>query len=260
MAVEVSGQNALEVRDLRVSYGAVAAVRGVDLQVSPGEVVVLLGANGAGKTSTVMGIAGLAKSDGLVFIESQDVSRLGAHRRTRRGLATVPEGRRIIAPLTVEENLLLGGYRRGGKRKLQAEIDEIYTRFPNLFERRHVAGGLLSGGEQQMLALARAHMNAPSVILMDEPTMGLSPRLVDEVMSFVAELASAGCAILMAEQNAHAALGIATLGVVIDGGEVTARGTPAELRADPALTRAFLGTEDLGTSISELQKTTKDSE
>lgn len=232
----------LEVSDLKVAYGAVEAVRGLSLQIERGEVVVLLGANGAGKTSTVRSICGsVPATGGRVRYQGEEILGRAPHRLTRGGMVLVPEGRRIIAPLSVEDNLLLGGFVRGGRSRLGDRLEEMYELFPVLRERRNLAGGLLSGGEQQMLALARAWMSEPTLLMMDEPTMGLAPVAVDVIVKAVTGVAASGVGVLMVEQNAMAVLPIADRVHVIEQGRIVYSGTPDGLREDETLVSAFLG-------------------
>jgi branched-chain amino acid transport system ATP-binding protein len=232
----------LEIHDLQVAYGGVVAVRGIDLSVSEGEVVVVLGANGAGKTSTLRAVAGQVRSrSGHVVWLGTDVSGWPAYRIARAGLALVPEGRKVFAPLTVHENLLLGSYTRRDRHRRAQLLESVYEMFPHLYARRTQAAGWLSGGEQQMLAFGRALMAEPKLILLDEPSMGLAPAVVDDIMRYIAEIASRGIGLLMVEQNAAAALEVATAVTVLERGAVVVRGTPRELRSDDAVVRAFLG-------------------
>ncbi len=232
----------LEVRGAHVRYGQVHAVRGVDLRVDEGEVVVVVGPNGAGKSSLMGAISGLVPFDsGEVSFRGRPIARLAAHRIARLGLVQVPEGRRIFAPLTVEENLLLGAYSRGRAPTLSADRDEILAMFPILAERRAMPAGLLSGGEQQMLAFGRALMGKPDVLLVDEPSMGLAPALVDQVIAVIGRISAQGIAILMVEQNASAAFGVADRAYVLDQGTVTLSGTAEEVSSDPRVVEAFLG-------------------
>jgi branched-chain amino acid transport system ATP-binding protein len=231
----------LEIADLAVRYGGIVAVRNVSLSVEPGEIFVLLGANGAGKSSTLRGITGLVKRSGSIRWDGQDISKWRSNRIARSGMVLVPEGRRIFSPLTVEENLLLGAYTQKSKEWQRTCIERVFTMFPILADRRKGRAGLLSGGEQQMLAFGRALMANPRMILMDEPSMGLAPAVVDFVMGSVAAIAESGIAVLMVEQNAAVALDVAHRAAVLERGEVSLRGSAAELREDPGVLRAFLG-------------------
>ncbi|MFB8387517.1 ABC transporter ATP-binding protein [Microbacterium sp. NPDC055910] len=219
----------LEIRDLQVSYGAVRAVRGVSLHAAPGRVSLVLGANGAGKSTTLRAAAGfLRQAEGSVSLDGDELLGRPANAVVRRGVTLVPEGRKIFAPLTVEENLRLGGYLTP-KREAAEILDTVYERFPILSERRHGVAGLLSGGEQQMLAFGRALMSRPRVILMDEPSMGLAPTMVHTVMRSVREIADSGVAVLMVEQNANASLRIADDVSVMSRGATTWTGLAGEV-------------------------------
>lgn len=233
----------LEVSKLEVNYGAVRAVSEVSIAVEPGEVVVVLGPNGAGKSSSLRAIAGLIKSRGSVTWDGADISRWSAYRRARAGIALVPEGRRVFAPLTVEENLMLGAYGTRSAAGRRGKVEEIFALFPRLETRRKSHSGLLSGGEQQMLAIGRALMAEPSLILMDEPSMGLAPTVVDIVMDSVKAIAATGIGVLMVEQNAIAALDIADRAAVLNRGTVVAIDDAHTLREHPAVLRAFLGSQ-----------------
>ncbi|MDR5699765.1 ABC transporter ATP-binding protein [Agromyces aerolatus] len=232
----------LEVSDLQVAYGNVVGLRSLDLTVRAGEIHALLGSNGAGKSSALNAIAGVVpvRSGGVVF-RGKDLTRTATWRIAQSGLVLVPEGRQIIGPLTVEENLRLGGFanRRGSDRKALEE--SVYETFPVLAEYRNTAGGLLSGGQQQMLAFGRALMAEPRLMLLDEPSMGLAPVMVDRILDSVVEIARRGIGVLMVEQNA-AALDIADHAAVLEQGVVVTRGEPDEVRDDPRVMRAFLGT------------------
>ena len=232
----------LEILDLKVSYGAVKALDGVSLSVPKGAIVALLGANGSGKTTTIRAITGLAAPQaGRILLDGRPLTGLPPHEVVRRGVAVVPEGRRIFINLSVHENLLLGGYVRRDKDSLARDLDEIYDTFPRLAERRGQMAGTLSGGEQQMLALGRALMSRPRLLLLDEPSLGLAPLLVKEVFNIVARLNHRGVTILLVEQNAAAALHIAGCGYVLETGRVVLAGTGAELLEHPQLQDAYLG-------------------
>jgi branched-chain amino acid transport system ATP-binding protein len=236
----------LEVEGLEVRYGGLVAVHGIDLTLQEGEVTLILGSNGAGKSSTLNALAGaLRPSRGAVRFDGRDITRWPSHKVSRNGLVLVPEGRRIIAPLSVEENLLLGGYSVRSKQRRAELLEEMFTMFPILRERRAAAGGLLSGGEQQMLAFGRALMSQPRLILLDEPSMGLAPIIVDQIMESVTQIAARGVSVLMVEQNAAAALPRADAAYVLEQGEVILHGTAAEVERDPLVLRAFLGLEEL---------------
>lgn len=234
--------SALELEKVSVRYGGIVAVHGIDLVVGDNEVLAVLGANGAGKSSLLKGIVGLAKlGSGSVRWAGEDITGAPAYRIARRGLVLVPEGRRVFAPLTVEENLLLGAYTQPSRSWQKQRIDHVYAMFPVLSERRAKSAGLLSGGEQQMLAFGRALMANPKLILMDEPSMGLAPVIVDAIMASVAAIAREGIGVLMVEQNATAALEVAHRVVVLDRGEIVLRGTVDEVRSHPLVLQAFLG-------------------
>lgn len=229
----------LEVKDLHVSYGAVNAVHGVSVRAEPGRVTLVLGANGAGKTTSLRAIAGYHRpKSGSVVLDGRDLVGKRAHTIVRRGMVMVPEGRKIFSSLTVEENLRMGGY-RATKSQIEATMPEVYEQFPILDDRSDMAAGLLSGGEQQMLAFGRALMAQPQVILMDEPSMGLAPTMVDTVMDNVRAIAERGIAVLMVEQNADAGLAVADEVSIITRGETVWTGPAAE--ADRAAVHAVLG-------------------
>jgi branched-chain amino acid transport system ATP-binding protein len=231
----------LEIDDLHVNYAHVEAVRGVGLTVQPGKVTLVLGANGAGKTTTLKAVAGLQPPHrGTVTLDGGDLTGLAPHAIVRRGVALVPEGRKVFAPLTVAENLRLGGY-TAAKNQYDETLARVYEMFPILSERRGGAAGLLSGGEQQMLAFGRALMSQPKVMLMDEPSMGLAPVVVDTVLQKVRAMADSGLGILMVEQNAEAGLDVADEVVAVARGEVVYSGPAAEARNHADVLRAFLG-------------------
>jgi branched-chain amino acid transport system ATP-binding protein len=232
----------LEILDLQVSYGAITALDGVSLRVPRGAIVALLGANGSGKSTTIRAITGLAVPQGgdIVF-DGRSLKGLPPHQVVRRGVAVVPEGRRIFSNLSVHENLLLGGYIRRDQQSLARDLEEIYGTFPRLAERRVQMAGTLSGGEQQMLALGRALMSRPRLLLLDEPSLGLAPLLVKEVFSIVCELNRLGVTILLVEQNAGAALKIAGYGYVLENGRLVLEGSGAELLQHSRLQDAYLG-------------------
>lgn len=231
----------LEIRDLHVNYGNIEAVRGVSLEVRPGQVTLVLGANGAGKTTTLKAVAGLhPPTRGEVTLTGETITGLPPHKIVRRGVALVPEGRRVFSPLTVAENLRLGGY-TAEKSAFEETLARVYEMFPILRDRQNGAAGLLSGGEQQMLAFGRALMSQPKVMLMDEPSMGLAPVVVDSVMEKVRTMADAGIGILMVEQNAEAGLDVADEVVAIARGEVVYSGPAGEARNHASVLRAFLG-------------------
>ena len=236
----------LEVTDLHVRYGGAIAVRGIDLHVDQGEVALVLGANGAGKTSSLRAIAGqLRQSKGSIRWSGSDISNWPSFRVTRAGLVMVPEGRKVFAPLSVKENLSVGGFTNRSKKRRLELIDQVYAMFPILKTRQDQAAGFLSGGEQQMLAFGRAMMAEPKVILMDEPSMGLSPAMVDIVMDAIGEIAGTGVGILMVEQNAMAALRVAGRAVVLERGSIVLTGSSDEVRNHPDVVKAFLGERGL---------------
>ncbi len=237
----------LEILNLKVAYGAIQALDGISLGVPQGALVALLGANGSGKTTTIKAITGLvARQAGRILLEGRDLQGLPPHEVIRRGVGVVPEGRRIFANLSVRENLLLGGYSRhdfSSKEARRRDLDEIYQTFPRLAERQGQSAGTLSGGEQQMLALGRALMSRPRLLLLDEPSLGLAPLLVKEVFNIVRRLNQQGVTILLVEQNAAAALKIAGYGYVLETGRVILEGPGAELLEHPRLKDAYLGDE-----------------
>jgi branched-chain amino acid transport system ATP-binding protein len=242
----------LEVTELAVSYGAVRAVENVSVSVHAGDVVAVLGANGAGKTSTVSAVSGLVKpAGGRVVWDGKDMTGWPAHRVARAGLTLVPEGRRVFAPMSVDENLLMGAYANASKSARSVMQAKIYEMFPILAERRKTAAGLLSGGEQQMLAFGRALMSEPRLIMMDEPSIGLAPAMVDRIMEAIADIAYQGIGVLLVEQNARAALEVATSGIVLQRGVLALRGTSAELRSDPGVVAAFLGQGGTGSGTGD---------
>jgi branched-chain amino acid transport system ATP-binding protein len=234
----------LEVSGLEVRYGALHAVRGIDLKLQVGQVAVVLGSNGAGKTSTMNAICGSLKPHaGTVRLDGRDITGKRSHVAAGLGLVQVPEGRHIIGPLSVEENLQLGAYRTRSRSRVRELLAEMYELFPILGERRHTAGGLLSGGEQQMLAFGRALMSEPKTLLLDEPSMGLAPIIVDKIIESVALIAQRGLSILMVEQNALAAFELADYAYVLEQGEVILEGPVDQVKDDPLVLRAFLGIE-----------------
>ena len=231
----------LEISDLHVRYGTAEAVRGVSLSAVPGRVTLVLGANGAGKTSTLHAVAGLVPvHEGRVALGGADVTGRAPHKIVRDGLVLVPEGRRMFAPLTVEENLVLGGY-TATREKSREVLEQVYGMFPILRERRRGAAGLLSGGEQQMLAFGRALMSSPDVMMLDEPSMGLAPTMVDSVLGAVRDIADSGIAVLLVEQNAEVGLEVADEVVAMARGEVVFSGPAAQARSNSSVVLAFLG-------------------
>ena len=231
---------ALEVRGLFAGYGRIEALHGIDLRLGRGELVALIGANGAGKTTLLRALSGLIKaSAGSVSLFGREISRESADARVRAGLSQVLEGRQVFGPLSVQDNLLLGSYTRPEGR--QQRMEEMYALFPILKEKRLLAAGTLSGGQQQMLAIARALMSEPKVLLLDEPSMGLAPLLVKEIFGVIARLKAQGIPILLVEQNAHAALSVADVGYVLETGTITLGGPAAQLLGDERVKAAYLG-------------------
>ena len=232
----------LEVRGLVVRYGGITALRKVDLRVDQGEIVCLVGANGAGKSTLLLAVSGLVRpSAGRIIFEERDIVGHKASRLPRRGLILVPEGRRVFANLSVSENLALGGYVYPRDARQRQDLDKVLDMFPRLAERLSQKAGTLSGGEQQMLALGRALMGRPRLLMMDEPSLGLSPLLVAEVFQTIRRIRERGVTVLLIEQNASAALAVADRGYVLEVGKVVLSGTGRELAADPRVQRAYLG-------------------
>jgi branched-chain amino acid transport system ATP-binding protein len=227
----------LEVKGLEVHYGGIRAVKGIDLEVAQGELVCLIGANGAGKTSTLKAICRLLASSGAIRYDGKDVSSAKVHELPRQGLVMVPEGRGIFPQLTVEENLMMGAYARGGR----GSSEQQYATFPRLRERRLQVAGTLSGGEQQMLALARALMSEPKLLLLDEPSMGLAPMMVTRIFDVVRDIAQRGVTILLVEQNARLALELAHRGYVMESGVIALSGKSTDLLNDSRVKEAYLG-------------------
>ncbi len=232
----------LEVRDLCVSYGAIRALHGVSFFVDEGEIVTLIGANGAGKSTALRTISGLQPVEsGEVAYNGEEITRAEASRIVRKGVVHVPEGRRIFAPLTVRENLEMGAFTRDNKAEIEETMDYVFRLFPRLKERLEQTGGTLSGGEQQMLAVARALMAKPKLLLMDEPSMGLAPILVEEIFDIIGEINKEGVTILLVEQNAHMALSVANRGYVLETGTIQLEGSAHELAENPRVRAAYLG-------------------
>jgi branched-chain amino acid transport system ATP-binding protein len=229
------------VRDLKVSYDSIRAVQGVSFTVLRGEIVALIGANGAGKTSILRAISGLAGYAGRILFEGKDLKRVPAHEIVALGIAQVPEGRGIFGNLTVGENLQLATWQRTDKVGIQADYDRVFQIFPRLKERERQAGGTLSGGEQQMLAVGRALMSGGRLMLLDEPSMGLSPRLVREIFRVIKEINQAGTTLLLVEQNANMALRLASRAYVLETGNIILSGTGEELLGDARVKQAYLG-------------------
>jgi branched-chain amino acid transport system ATP-binding protein len=232
----------LSLQQLQVGYGGIRAVKGIDLEVAAGELVCLIGANGAGKTTTLKAITGLVRpAAGRIVYDGQDIGGQRVHEIARRGLAMVPEGRGVFAQLTIQENLSMGAYARDDRAAIQADVERAFTLFPRLKERRTQTAGTLSGGEQQMLAMARALMSRPKLLLLDEPSMGLAPLMVERIFEVVRQIAAEGVTLLLVEQNARLALEVSHRGYVLDGGLVTISGEARALLVDPRVREAYLG-------------------
>lgn len=232
----------LEVKDLAVYYGVIKALDGISFEVNEGEVVALIGANGAGKTTTLHTVTGLLPpKSGTVTYHGQDITNLPAHKIVTLGIAHVPEGRRIFQQLSVLENLKMGAYTRKDKREISESLEQVYAHFPRLKERKNQVAGTLSGGEQQMLAMGRAMMSRPKLIVMDEPSMGLSPLLVKEVFKIILDLHKTGATILLVEQNAQMALSIADRAYVLETGRIVSEGSGQELLQSDEIKKAYLG-------------------
>ena len=232
----------LEVKDLQVYYGVIQALKGISFHVNQGEVIALIGANGAGKTTTLQTLTGiLSPKSGSIVFEGKDLTRTPAHKIVEMGMAHVPEGRRVFADMSVYENLLLGAYTRKDKAEIAESLASVYKRFPRLEERKGQRAGTLSGGEQQMLAMGRALMSRPRIILMDEPSMGLSPIFVNEIFDIIREVRESGTTVLLVEQNAKKALSIADRAYVLETGSITMDGKAEDLLNDEAVQKAYLG-------------------
>ena len=234
----------LSIRGLQVAYGGIQAVKGIDLDVNEGELVALIGANGAGKTTTLKAITGTqAWAGGEVLYRGESIRGVGSHELVARGLAMVPEGRGVFARMTITENLQMGAFTRSDKAEIRADRDRMFEAFPRLKERAEQMAGTLSGGEQQMLAMARALMSRPTLLLMDEPSMGLSPLMVEKVFEVVRSVSGQGTTILLVEQNAKLALEAADRGYVMDSGLITLEGEAKQMLTDPKVRAAYLGEE-----------------
>lgn len=232
----------LEVTGLTVYYGVIQALKGIDFTVDEGEIVTLIGANGAGKTTTMQSVMGLIPAQGgKVVYDGQDITKTPCHKIVHMGMTQVPEGRRVFSELTVHENLLMGAYANKDKAQIRRDIDEICQRFPRLGERRDQIAGTLSGGEQQMLAMGRAMMCHPKLLMLDEPSMGLSPLLVDEVFHIIRDFRDSGTTILLVEQNASKALTVCDRAYVLENGSIVLSGTGEELLASEDVKKAYLG-------------------
>jgi len=234
----------LEINGLNVHYGVIHALKNISLKVNQGEIVTLIGANGAGKTSTLRTISGLIKpTSGEILLEGEDITNLSAPQRVKLGISQVPEGRRIFPEMTVLENLELGAFLRKDTNNIKKDLENVYGRFPILNDRKRQTAGTLSGGEQQMLAMGRALMSRPRILLLDEPSMGLAPLLVREIFAIIKDINEAGTTILLVEQNASMALSIADRAYVLETGSIVMHGTGAELAQSNEIQKAYLGGE-----------------
>ena len=232
----------LEVQDIQVYYGMIQALKGVSFSVNEGEVIALIGANGAGKTTTLHTVTGLLRAkSGHIIYDGQDITKVPPHKIVTMGMAHVPEGRRVFANMTVLQNLKMGAYTRKDKNEIEQTLETVYTRFPRLKERQNQMAGTLSGGEQQMLAMGRALMSHPKIILMDEPSMGLSPIFVNEIFDIIQSVSASGTTVLLVEQNARKALSIADRAYVLETGNVVLEGKADELLHNDAIKKAYLG-------------------
>ena len=232
----------LEVKDLEVYYGVIQAIKGVSFHVEKGEVIALIGANGAGKTTILHTVTGLlSPKKGSVIFQGKDITKTPAHKIVSMGMAHVSEGRRVFAELSVYENLKMGAYTRTDKAEIEDSLKSVYKRFPRLEERKNQMAGTLSGGEQQMLAMGRALMSKPGIILMDEPSMGLSPILVNEIFDIIRSVSESGTTVLLVEQNAKKALSIADRAYVLETGNITLEGKAKDLLEDDSIKKAYLG-------------------
>ena len=232
----------LEIKDLEVFYGMIQAIKGVSFQVNEGEVIALIGANGAGKTTILHTVTGLLEAKkGSVFFDGKDITKTPAHKIVSMGMAHVPEGRRVFANLSVYHNLRMGAYTRKDKQEIEETLKTVYKRFPRLEERKNQLAGTLSGGEQQMLAMGRALMSHPRIILMDEPSMGLSPIFVNEIFDIIKEVSASGTTVLLVEQNAKKALSISDRGYVLETGKIVLEGRSEDLLNNDSIKKAYLG-------------------
>lgn len=232
----------LEVKDLQVYYGVIQALKGISFHVNQGEVIALIGANGAGKTTTLQTLTGiLSPKSGSIVFEGKDLTRTPAHKIVEMGMAHVPEGRRVFAQLSVLQNLMMGAYTRKDKEEITQTLETVFDRFPRLKERQNQMAGTLSGGEQQMLAMGRALMSHPKIILMDEPSMGLSPIFVNEIFDIIQEVSKSGTTVLLVEQNAKKALSIADRAYVLETGKIVLEGKASDLLNNDSIKKAYLG-------------------
>lgn len=232
----------LEVKNLEVNYGVIKAIKGISFEVNEGEVIALIGANGAGKTTILHTVTGLIPSKaGQIIFEGKDITKMPGHKLVSMGIAHVPEGRRVFSQLSVYQNLKMGAYTRSDKNEIEETLQMIYKRFPRLEERKNQLAGTLSGGEQQMLAMGRALMSKPRIILMDEPSMGLSPIYVNEIFDIIKEVSAGGTTVLLVEQNAKKALSIANRAYVLETGKISLSGDAKVLMNDDSVKKAYLG-------------------
>ncbi|MCG6933929.1 MAG: ABC transporter ATP-binding protein [Gallionella sp.] len=232
----------LEISGLKVAYGGIHAIKGIDLHVAEGELVALIGSNGAGKTTTLKTLAGLLHpASGLIHYGGNSLHNVEAHQRAAMGIALVPEGRGVFARMTIEENLLMGAYSRNDRDEIATDLDRMYSLFPRLEERKYQLAGTLSGGEQQMVAMSRALMSRPRLLMLDEPSMGLAPLMVQKIFDTIRDIAALGMSILLVEQNAKLALEVAQRGYVMESGNITLSGAAGELLGSDAVQRAYLG-------------------
>ena len=232
----------LEVKDLHVHYGVIEAIKGIDFEVNKGEVIALIGANGAGKTTILHTVTGLIQpTKGTITFEGKDITKTPGYKIVSLGMAHVPEGRRVFADLSVYDNLMLGAYTRKDKNEIAKTLEMVYERFPRLEERKKQTAGTLSGGEQQMLAMGRALMSKPRIILMDEPSMGLSPLFVNEVFDIIKKISASGTTVLLVEQNAKKALSISDRAYVLETGKIALTGKASDLINDDKIKKAYLG-------------------
>lgn len=232
----------LEVNNLQVNYGVIRAIKGISFEVNEGEIVSLIGANGAGKTTTMQSIMGLIPiKGGTITYDGKVINKIPGHKLISMGMSQVPEGRRVFQELTVYENLMMGAYTQKNKKQIKEDIESIYTRFPRLEERKNQIAGTLSGGEQQMLAMGRAIMSRPKLLMLDEPSMGLSPLLVDQVFDIIKDFHKSGTTVLLVEQNAKKALSISDRAYVLETGDITLTGKGNELLNNESVKKAYLG-------------------